>query len=150
LLVDLRFPLRHPLEPGLGVRVSVRSDTATLEFDAEFGMNSFVILYPYEGDGVDEDPVALRGVECSIGPNPFSGNTYVTLDLGAHRRLAISVVDMLGRPVCTLHDGLMDAGRTTLAWDGRDDRGTALPSGTYLLRIESGGGSLTRPLVLAR
>jgi flagellar basal-body rod modification protein FlgD len=31
-----------------------------------------------------------------------------------------------------------DAGEHDLSWDGRDDAGAALPSGTYLLRLESG------------
>ena len=42
------------------------------------------------------------------------------------------------------------AGETQLAWDGRDDRGDALASGMYFVRMEVEGDAFTRRIVLAR
>jgi flagellar hook assembly protein FlgD len=42
----------------------------------------------------------------------------------------------------------MDAGDHEVRWDGKDDRGNRLPAGVYSYRIQSGGSSVARRLVL--
>ena len=49
-----------------------------------------------------------------------------------------------------LVDQVQDAGAHTLAWDGRDRRDVALPSGVYFARLEAAGGARTQKIVLAR
>jgi len=36
------------------------------------------------------------------------------------------------------------SGRQSLAWDGRDDAGRALPAGTYFVRLARSGQALSR------
>jgi flagellar hook assembly protein FlgD len=60
------------------------------------------------------------------------------------------VCDLRGRVVRTLADRVMAAGPAQVAWDGRDDRGAALPSGIYLARVNAGGAGSTTKLVLAK
>jgi len=64
---------------------------------------------------------------------------------GAQVRLDVVGVD--GRRVRTLVDGVFTAGRHESAWDGRDDRGRAVPAGVYFARLEGAGGSQVRKLV---
>ena len=45
--------------------------------------------------------------------------------------------DVSGRLVRTLADGDLAAGEQRLRWDGNDDRGRALASGVYYLRVET-------------
>ena len=41
----------------------------------------------------------------------------------------------------TLEDGWFSAGRYKVAWDGMDDRGRAVGSGFYLVRLEAANGT---------
>lgn len=83
-------------------------------------------------------------------PNPFSGATRIALSLPASGHVRVEVFGPDGRRVRTLADRDADAGALSLAWDGRDERGTAVPPGVYLARATHAGASATRRVVLAR
>ena len=53
------------------------------------------------------------------------------------RRLTVRVHDLLGRPLRTLVDGQRFLGDGAFLWDGRDDRGAAVPTGLYVIRAEA-------------
>ena len=84
-------------------------------------------------------------------PNPFNPATSVELlmPLGGGDA-SLRIFDALGRTVRLLHDGHLPAGVSTLRWDGRDDRGRDLPSGTYLLRLVAAATRDARKLQLLR
>jgi len=62
----------------------------------------------------------------------------VTLD-GASQDTVALLSDASGRVVRTLPLGPRDAGTFDVAWDGLDDRGNALPSGSYSLTVSATG-----------
>ena len=76
-------------------------------------------------------------------PNPFNPLTTLRFSLPAAARIRLSVYDVRGRRVALLYDGEKEAGWHSLDWDAR---GRA--SGVYFARLETGGESLTRKLVL--
>ncbi len=72
------------------------------------------------------------GMQADVYPNPFRDRSTLRLVLAEEEHVRVSVVDVLGRRVALLYDGLMPAGearRFTLD-------GAALPSGTYLWHVE--------------
>jgi len=83
-------------------------------------------------------------------PNPFLERTAMNLDLAVRRDVKIDVFDVAGHRV--RHDDLghMNAGRREITFDGRDDRGAALPSGVYFYRVHAGNETLTKKMVIAR
>jgi hypothetical protein len=83
-------------------------------------------------------------------PNPFNPSTTITYELPAAGTVALRIHDVTGRLVRTLAHGTANAGTHTLQWDGRDDRGTRVSSGVYLLRLETTGAAQTRKLVLLK
>jgi len=58
----------------------------------------------------------------------------------------VRIFDLSGRLVRTLDLGRGIRG--TVAWDGHDAKGQRVPSGLYLLRLESGAQSARARLVL--
>ena len=86
----------------------------------------------------------------SHGPNPFAAATRIALVMPGSETVDVAVFDAAGRRVRTLKSGRVAAGETQLAWDGRDDRGDALASGMYFVRMEVEGDAFTRRIVLAR
>ena len=61
--------------------------------------------------------------------------------------MLLAIYDVAGRRVCTLVDGVRDAGVYRVWWHGRDDENKSLPSGVYVCRLEAGGKVLSKKIV---
>jgi aminopeptidase N len=84
------------------------------------------------------------------GPNPFSGSTTVRFSLPAPGTARLRVYDISGRLVRTLFQGSSGAGPRQVAWDGRGDDGSTLPSGVYFQRLDAGVGTWEARTTLVR
>jgi hypothetical protein len=78
-------------------------------------------------------------------PNPFNPKTVVSFQSPVAGKIRIVVYDLLGREVAVLVDGETEAGRHDVTFDG-----TALASGIYLCRMNSGDFTAVRKLLLIR
>lgn len=74
-----------------------------------------------------------------IRPNPFRDETKFSLQTAKAGQLEISVYNLRGQKARTIHSGMVAAGKTDYAWDGRDDRDRLVSSGVYLLQARSDG-----------
>jgi len=66
-------------------------------------------------------------------PNPFNPSTKIHYDLPEAGQVRIVVLDMNGREVSTLVNGMQRAGSYELVWNA-----VSVPSGTYLCRLQAG------------
>ncbi len=87
------------------------------------------------GIGDDATPPALSLVKAR--PNPFNPRTTITFDVAATSDVRLSIHDLAGRQVRILVQDNLTAGRHAVPWDGRDDRGRALPAGVYICRART-------------
>ncbi len=83
-------------------------------------------------------------------PNPFNPATQIPYRLNQPARIKLTVFDLLGQPVKTLVEGPQAAGSYQVVWDGTDARGNPAASGVYLYRLETGGFSHVRKMILLR
>jgi chitodextrinase len=84
-------------------------------------------------------------------PNPFSSSIAFAFELPGAGTVSVRVYDTAGRLVRTLADrAALPAGTHALAWDGLSDRGLALPTGIYVVRLETGGEVRAGKLALTR
>jgi serine protease AprX len=83
-------------------------------------------------------------------PNPFNPVTDISFDLARGGRTSLEIFDLKGRRVARLVDETLSAGRHTYRWDGRDGRGHAVSSGTYLYRLRQGEVTHDRKMLLVR
>lgn len=84
---------------------------------------------------------ALAATAIRATPNPFNPRTTVSLTLNRGRDVTLEVFDAQGRLVRTINDGWLETGDHEFPWDGRDDHGRALASGTYFVRDRGAGGA---------
>ncbi|NNE07268.1 MAG: T9SS type A sorting domain-containing protein, partial [Gemmatimonadetes bacterium] len=90
-------------------------------------------------------------LQFAVAPNPFASSAVIRYAIERPSRVALAIYDVAGREVRTLVSGMQSAGAYAHEWDGRDERGRALPSGVYLSRIEVGESIREgRKIVLAR
>jgi flagellar hook assembly protein FlgD len=83
-------------------------------------------------------------------PNPFNPATKIVFRLERDAQATLRVFDVHGRLVRTLVDSYLAAGPRTVEWDGRDDRGHPLASGTYYMRLQGGGTYVSRAVSLLK
>lgn len=85
-------------------------------------------------------------------PNPFNPSTKLSFNLPEAGRVSLTVYDTRGHRLRTLLKGHRQDGDFETRWDGRDNRGQALPGGVYLFVLEFQGstqsGRITRKAVL--
>ncbi len=78
-------------------------------------------------------------------PNPFNGRTTLQFDLPRDALVTVKVLDLSGREVAVLADGMMEAGLHAVSWQPGD-----VPAGLYLCRMEAGGSVAFHKLVLVK
>lgn len=83
-------------------------------------------------------------------PNPFNPTTTIRFDLSRPSAVFLAIHDLHGRQLRQLVQGTLPAQEHTVSWDGRDDAGQRVPSGTYLLRLQADGSTLVRSMLLLK
>jgi hypothetical protein len=78
-------------------------------------------------------------------PNPFNASTEIRFELAREANVSLRIYDIAGREVVTLLDGMTSAGSHGVKFDG-----AALGSGIYFYRLETGGRSDTRKMILLK
>ncbi|MFO7653493.1 MAG: FlgD immunoglobulin-like domain containing protein [Candidatus Krumholzibacteriia bacterium] len=121
---------------------------------------------PPPDDPVPPRPQATLRVDCSgglsgipgtsasaaVGNAVLTGNGQATIRFALDRpqTIRLRVYDLAGRRVADLADGWRAAGPQVVNWSGRDRQGRSVPSGIYLLRLETASGTLGAKLPVVR
>lgn len=104
------------------------------------------------GEASSVDDAAARGSAFLLArpsPNPLRSGTRIPFYAPRSGRLEATVVDVSGRIVTTLYDGVVDRGWGHLAWNGVDGEGHKAASGFYWIRVRLGDDQkATRLLVV--
>ena len=81
----------------------------------------------------------------------FNDRVYFVLENPNNVEVKAAVFDMMGRKIATLPPPSTTSGiGTTLIWDGKDSKGSVVPSGAYYYKIEGDGKSFTGTVGVAR
>ena len=90
------------------------------------------------GSAVDAPVVASASAApgaATACPNPFKSGTSLRFSLdGPAHEVRVDVYDVAGRHVRTLLSRALPRGTHVLGWDGRNDTGAAVATGTYFAR----------------
>jgi hypothetical protein len=92
-------------------------------------------------------PVALAFAP--VRPNPSRGLVRAPFVLPHEMFVRLRVVDVLGRNVAVLANGMFPAGPHEVTWNGMDGDRRA-PTGVYFMNLEADGRQIGRRVVLAR
>ena len=88
-------------------------------------------------------------------PNPFNPETWIPFELSQDTEVTVSIYDVQGKRVRQLQLGMMMAGKyvgadRAIHWDGKTESGERMASGTYFCRIEAGGYTDTRKMMILK
>jgi hypothetical protein len=83
-------------------------------------------------------------------PNPFNPSTSVKFQVPKTSDVTIKIYDMLGQEVRTLFAGEVLRGNYTVDWDGMNNAGVKMSSGTYIYRMTAGEFVQSKKMVLLK
>jgi hypothetical protein len=91
--------------------------------------------YPVGNSDVVQIPVS----DLTVYPNPFNPSTTIAFYTPHSMDLSVTLYNIKGQKVRTLHSGRMGMGNHQLVWDGKDElikhKGGASPLPFFLARI---------------
>lgn len=97
------------------------------------------------------DPTPRVGpVAVDVVPNPFNPRTEVVFHLERGQDVRVDVLDARGRRIRSLHTGSLVAGEHRIRWDGVDDGGRRVASGTYFVQVRTPDGDTVRKATLLK
>ena len=100
---------------------------------------------------VSDDQIIPTQFELSQNyPNPFNPTTKISYSLPQSSFVSIKVYDMLGREVRSLISNEMVAGNHSVDWNGDDNNGIKVASGTYVYRITAGDFIAVKKMMLIK
>jgi hypothetical protein len=83
-------------------------------------------------------------------PNPFNPTTLIPFQIEKAGFVSLTVYDVQGRKVKTLRSCHLSQGYHEIQWDGTDDAGNQVPSGSYLCVLNSNGQKDATKMQLVR
>ncbi|MFQ5606109.1 MAG: FlgD immunoglobulin-like domain containing protein, partial [bacterium] len=83
-------------------------------------------------------------------PNPFNAETTISYALPEESLVRLNVFNLIGQRVRELLHRKQPAGLHKIQWDGRDENGTFVSSGIYLIKLQSGAHKFTSRLILQK
>ncbi len=104
-------------------------------YDRELSAADVSALFQSGAVGVESGgrPSAVRLGHGS--PNPFRRMTRIPFALRAPARVRLSVMDVAGREIAVIDEGVRGVGEHTAEWDGRDVAGSPSRGGVYFYHL---------------
>ncbi len=132
-------------------KVVVRPDTTSTENPNAPGYSSY--YFSQNSDAIDiyqivigveenKNPTAQTPVLHAF-PNPFSQRTQIIFSISRTTSVKLTIYNASGQLIRTLFDEVKPAGEYIIAFNGYDEKGTALPSGVYFYQLQTPKRHLT-------
>ncbi len=83
-------------------------------------------------------------------PNPFNPLTQIRYELSRSAHVKLTLFNITGQQIRVLVNKTMDAGSHIVQWDGLDEQGRHMPTGTYFYHIKTGDFQDTKKLILLK
>ncbi len=144
------------------VYYDTNSVVAAWSDDRSSGKNRIIGLYTELIDhrtATDDNVNSYQKIAVSNYPNPFNttvsgersfAGTMINFDMPTAGEAQLSVYNVRGQKITTLHDGHATAGNNSVAWNGTDDKGQTVASGVYFYQVKTAHGNATNKMLIIR
>jgi len=119
-------------------------------FDLLVSNNNFFSIYTCHatpnGD-LEITPVTLNATNY---PNPFNPETTISYDVSQKGSVTVDIYNIKGQKVKSLVSENQEAGKHSIIWQGDNDQGKQISSGTYFYKIKSAGQEVVKKMLLMK
>lgn len=103
------------------------------------------------GPWTESEPVTIGGAAATVAATAVASGTragavQITVSLTAAAAVTVRIMNMAGYEIAVLNPQSLDAGISTVSWNGRSSKGTRVPRGHYVAQLQvcSPDGTTTR------
>ena len=83
-------------------------------------------------------------------PNPFNANTQIEFQLPQSAQVSIIIYNLRGNEIRTILNENTPAGSYCVTWDGKDNHGTVMSSGIYMVQLKSDGFVQCKKMIMMK
>jgi hypothetical protein len=83
-------------------------------------------------------------------PNPFNPETTINFQTNQNSWITVTIYNIKGEKITTLHNGYLNAGKHELIWNGKNNEEREVTSGIYFYRIDTQKDSFTQKMILLK
>lgn len=135
---------REEIVAGLSIVANSPNVMFKFQFKHEGGNNMFIDDIEIYNDNVGIDDGIADFLNLNIYPNPVTKNSVIEFTLERNANINISLVDILGKEISTLHDGLINAGTHSMSVGEATD----LAPGVYFVNFSFDTNTIFRRIVV--
>jgi hypothetical protein len=99
-------------------------------------------------EGRSYDSAAVGFALGPVSPNPTNMGTVISFSAPKASHVSLSIFNVNGQLIRTVHDSQVAAGTHSVAWDGNDSNGARVARGVYFCRMNVDEFSATQKVVL--
>lgn len=136
-MADMPFVISNPEEITLRNLILIDTDRNKL------GYIEVELIY-------GTTPLPLDYILFQNYPNPFNPNTSVKFQVPKTSDVTVKIYDMLGQEVRTLFASEVMRGTYSVEWDGLNDAGMRMSSGSYIYRMIAGDFVQSKKMILLK
>jgi len=137
-----------------GLQFHLPSDTCPSGYERSFVFLSKGRYVTQEGTPtpVTQDKKAISSAFelIVIQPTPLTFPAEIHYSLPEKTQISLKVYDVSGKLITTIEEGIKESGRYSILWDGIDNKGTKLPTGSYFVTLRTEKHTQTKKLVIVR
>jgi len=150
-LQEAQVQLQHYVS-NMWVDVTTSLDTASnIVCGRVNSFSIFALMAPSPTDVPGEKGNRPKRFELSQNyPNPFNPTTTIRFYLPKRQNVTVEIFNTAGQRVKILLEGEQAAGEQMLSWDGTDEKGRTLSSGTYFYRLKGENFSETKRMMFLK
>jgi len=136
--------------------VGDNNDLKAADTDPVLVITGNVVSKESEGEESEEEvavaeAAAVTSYELAQNyPNPFNPSTVINFALPEAAKVSLKIYDVAGQLVQTLVEGVVEAGRHQVVWDGTNQHGVLVASGVYFYQLRAGEFKQVRKMSLVR
>jgi len=145
---DLLPYLQDPLKQVLQFRFIAQDNGANSLVEAL--VDDFLLDATFDISGVENLGVRFVTGLNQISPNPANPTAQISYRLAQTGAVKLAVFDAAGRQVASLANAQQSAGEYRVMWNGTDDTGHPVASGTYFCRLQADGKTCAARMVLLK
>ena len=96
------------------------------------------------------DPFVMKAQTFSLDqnyPNPFNAGTMIHFTISESESVALKIYNVVGKEIRTLVEEWMPAGSYTLRWDGKNNSGSPVSTGIYMMTLEMRHEIISRKMI---